>query len=377
MWPFSGAALNELVQSHTAVSRLDVIRGGKSAYTLVVTAGSISAQANRSTLRNMTATATDPTGQLSGSDINDLLNPYSCQVAPYRGVVIPSTGALVYAPLGVYQLTNRSVTGDGSIDITGQDRAIIYQGGMTATLAISSGTPIETAIQKLLVTRNRALQFRTWNTGFTTGPLIFAPDIDVWKEAQTLAQSVGGYLYHDRRGLLTFSPALPTNARPMRSYTEGDGLLLGVKRAENSDTIHNVVVVEKEAGSTIRATMQDTDPTSPTFAGGKYGRRVLTIQNPHVGTVTQAQQAARNELMKQLGRSETVSIDVVPDPTLDPLDPITVNRPSASLKNTGLTIDTITLPLDVQSPMNIVCRKYLLTQDGTQVSLPSDPLTVA
>lgn len=368
-WAFSGPARNELTQSHTAASRVDVIRGGQAVFSLAVVSGSVNTEAGRSVLSNMSSVVIDSTGQLSGSDANDLLNPYNCQVAPYRGVYVPSTGKYEYAPLGLYQLTGRTVSGDGSISLVGQDRSIIYQGAMTASLAIAANTPIESAIQQLLITRNRALQMRTWITGFKCGPLIFAPDIDVWKEAQTLAASVGGHLHHDRRGLLVFKPTLG-HPRPVRTFSVGDGILLGTTRTEDSDTIHNVVTVEQEAGSAIRATVADTNPASPTYYLGKYGRRVVTIQNPHVSTVLQAQQAARTQLVYELGRSESVTITVVPDPTLDVMESITVNRPTADLANRGLVIESTTVPLGVTEAMTITCRKFILTENGQQVDAP-------
>lgn len=370
MWPFPGAARNELAQSHTALSKVVILRAGKGVLPLTAVTGNVNTDTGRSTMRNLTATLTDPTGALSGADIDDMLNPYQAEVAAYRGVYVPSTGQSVYAPVGVYQLTARQVTGLGSIDITGQDRAIIYQGSMTTALTVSGGTPTEVAIQQLLIARNPGLQMRTWITGFTCGPLVYPPDINVWNEAQLLAQSAGGWLYHDRQGVLVFGPLLPASARPVSRYSEGDGLLLEVTRTEDSDTIHNVVVVEKAAGSAIRAVVMDTDPTSPTYAGGKYGKRVLTIQNQAVGTIQQAQQVARNQLIQELGRSETVALTVVPDPTLDVMEAITVNRPTADLYNRGLVVATIDMPLAVTDPMHITCRKFILTEDGQQVDVP-------
>lgn len=378
VWPFTGAGLNQLRQSHTAVSRALILRGGKPVAYMNTVDGNVNADADRSVMRNAAATVVDTTGVLSGANANDLLNPYNCEVVLYRGVQYGTAAHPIqeFAPLGVFQLTGRQVTGDGEVQITGQDRSIIYQGPMTAALTIDAGTPTETAINQLLVTRNRGLQIKTWKTGFTCGPLIFGSDIDVWKEAQTLAQSAGGRLFHDRVGLLTFAPALPAaNPRAVRRWAVGDGLLLGVTRQEDSDTIRNVVVAQQQAGSDVRAVVMDTNPTSPTYAYGKYGFRVATITNANISTVAQATQVARNELVRQLGRSETVSISIVPDPTIDPLDALTVYRPSADLTNRTVLAQTVTIPLGADQAMTIACRKFLLTEDGQQLDTAPEMTT--
>jgi Domain of unknown function (DUF5047) len=369
--------MNQLRQSHTSVSRALILRAGRPVAYMLAVEGNVSSDADRSVMRNASATVVDPYGQLSGADANDLLNPYNCEVVLYRGVQYGSSSnpTVEYAPLGVFQLTGRQVTGDGEVQITGQDRSIVYQGPMTAALTIDANTPIETAIIKLLVTRSPGLRIKTWKTGFTCGPLIYAPDIDVWKEAQTLAQSAGIRLFHDRVGLLNLAPALPTGLRSVRRWAEGDGLLLGVTRQEDSDTIRNVVVAEREAGSLIRAVVMDTNPRSPTYAYGKYGFRVVTITNASIGSITQAQQVARNELVRQLGRSETVSLSIVPDPTLDPLDPITLYRPNADLTNRTVLTQTTTIPLGADQAMTVGCRKFLLTEDGQQLDVAPEMTT--
>jgi len=361
MWPMSGAARLELSRSHTAATKLEVLHSGRPVHELVVTGGSVTAQVGRSVMRNASATAVDPAGQLTGGDLQDLLSPYDCEIAPWRGVRTPA--GIEWAPLGVFGLTGRRVAGDGSVELSGQDRAMTYQGPMSGALAVPGGTPVEEAITRLLVTRQPGVQMRSWHTGFTCGPLLYRPDIDVWAEARKLAQSVGGWLHHDRLGRLVFSPLLPTTTTPVARYADGDGVLVEASRSEDADTIHNVVVVRSTDG-TIQAVAEDTDPTSPTYAGGRYGRRVTVITNPHVSSVEQAQQAATTALLRELGRSETAALQIVPNPALDPLDAVAVHRPSAGLLDRVLVIDSLTVPLLATELMTLGCRKYLLTRDG-------------
>lgn len=239
-----------------------------------------------------------------------------------------------------------------------------YQVPLSDTLAIPGGTPVEDAIVSLLSRANPGISILTMDTGYTCGPLIFDPDIDVWGEAQELAESVGARLFHDRTGQCVLAPVGPAGRYPAAAYREGDGLLLGLERAEDSDTIRNVVVATSPDGL-IKAVVADEDPSSPTFAGGRYGWRPTEISNQHFSSLQQAQQAAAARLLYELGRSETVSFTAVPDPGLDVEDIVTVHRPRAGLVDRGLVVASIDMPLAAGEPMTVGCRKSVLAPDGT------------
>lgn len=249
-----------------------------------------------------------------------------------------------------------------------------YQGPMTGSLAIGAGTPIEAAIARLLAARNPGVTFsQNWVTGFTVGPLLFEADIDVWKEAQSLAKSVGGWLYHDRTGGLVFSSILPATRTPAKRYATGEATgLVSVTRQEDSDTIRNIVVVESAktaTGGVIRAVAEDLDAASPTYSRGRYGRRPKTITNEHIGSLAQAEQMAATELVRELGRSETASLTAVVDPRLDPLDVLVVNRPRSGLFNRGMVAVSVEIPLG-DGVMSIGLQKSVLAQDGTVLEVP-------
>jgi hypothetical protein len=376
MWPWSDSAAAALTRSHTAVSRVDIWQSGRpTGVSLVAVGGSVSTDADRPVRRNLTCTLVDPTGELSTGDVDDLLDPYECEIAPWRGVQYrDAAGNKVteLAPQGVFQLTGRDVddSPDGlTIRLTGQDRAMRYQGPMSSALAISGGTLIEDAIAALAATRQPGVSMSAMSTGYPTGPLVFQPDEDVWSAMQKLAESVGGVVYHDRTGQLVFALRGPTNDNAVAAYAEGDGLLLSVSRTEDSDTIKNVVVAEAPSGL-IRAVVEDDDPFSPTYAGGRYGRRVHTLVNPHFSSVTQAQQAATARLAYELGRSETVTFSAVVDPGLDVDEVVTVHRPRAGLTQRGVVVASTEVPLSCEEAMSVGCRQSRLAPDGKVLREP-------
>jgi hypothetical protein len=370
---FSTAALTELGRSNTKATRVDVLQGGRAAYTLEVVSGQVTVDVDRAVRRNLSCSLVDPTGSLTEGDVDDLLNPYDCEIAPYRGVM--AAGVAELAPQGVFQLTARDVvdTDDGLvISLDGQDRAMGYQGGMGSALSISAGTPVETAIQLLLASRNPLLNLLSLNTGYTCGPLLYAPDIDVWREASDLAASVGAQLFHDRTGLCVLAHTGPAPTTSVARFAEGDGLLMSVDRKEDSDTIQNVVVAQSTNGAIVYEAA-DTNPASPTFSGGRYGRHVAKpVISQHIQSLQQAKQVATTRLAYELGRSETVTFTAVPNPALDVNEVVTVDRPRVGLTDRGLVVATISMPLASDGVMQVGCRSTTLSADG-QV-LPVDSL---
>lgn len=367
-----------LLRGHTAVSRVDVLHDGKVAYTLTPTAGSVAVEADAPVRRSLSCSLVDSAGSLTRADletlipdpsliegnVGDPLNAYECEIAPYRGVRV--AGVDEFEPLGVFRLTGRVLTDSDAgltIRLTGQDRAMGYQVPMSRPLPINAGTPVESAIQKLLAMVQPGVTVLSMRTGHTCGPLLFEPDINVWAEAQKLAESVGARLFHDRTGRCVLAPAGTASDRPVARYAEGDGLLLDVDTSEDSDTIRNVVVAENEDGS-ISVEVADNDSTSPTYHRGRYGRHVYPLKNPHIHSIAQATQAATARLAYELGRSETVKVTTVVHPGRDVDEVITVHRPRSGLVDRGLVVATLDIPLSVTDAMSIGCRESRLAQDG-------------
>jgi hypothetical protein len=368
MYPKSAECAGLLRQSHSPVAVLDVLHGGRAVAQLAFTGGTVNVQGGRSVTRNFSGTVIDPSG---GTDIAGLFEPFDCEVMPRRGVLL-ADGSWELAPQGVFRLTKRDVGDLGTYVVSGQDRAVIYQGPMDNAVAISGGTPIETAIRRLLVTRNRNLVMHDWVTGFTCGPLLYPPDANVWDEALDLAKSVGGILQHDRNGELVFEPGMPVSDEPSAIYAYGGGVLLDATRSEDYDTVRNVVVVESsKAGyaGVIRATAEDTDPISPTYAGRL--RRPVTLTNQHVGSIGQAQQMAATELARVLGRSEETSVTVVPDPFIDANDVILTDYPAKGIYKRSMIVAGFSVPLTVDAPMTLQCRRSLVGRDGRLIDIGS------
>ncbi len=375
MWWWSPAAERERTArgGHTVATKVEILHGGAWAYTLKATGGEVSTTSRSSVRASVDCALVDPTGALGRGDVGDLLNADECEIAPYRGVEHGPLGQRVkeYAPLGVFGLTGHELddTPDGlTIRLTGQDRALIYQGQMLNALTIPRGTPIEIAVQMLLSTRNPGLTVLSMRTGFTCGPLLYPSTTNVWDAARELAASVGGTLFHDRTGQCVFAMAGPQSDDPVASYSESAGQLTAVKKKVDTDTIFNVVIAESPDGR-IRAVASDLDPTSRTYAKGRYGSRPApTLVNQHFHSVDQAMQAAVARLDYELGRTETYSFAGPPDAGQYVEEVVTLYRPRLGLFHRGLVVDELDMPLQVGdgdgAPMSVRCRSSRLARSG-------------
>lgn len=367
MWTATSAGMrSQLAQSHIWAGKINVLHGGRAIASLAPSVGQVAREAGRAVFSNMNATLTDPTGVLNAEEVNALLTPADTEIAVYRGCMV--NGKPEYAPMGIFQLTEREVTPQGAVAVVGLDRAVMYQGGMTGSVVIPGNTRIEDAIIQVLASRNRNVSMIPWRTGYFCGPLVYSPEINVWDAALDLAKAAGGTLYHNRIGQLIFAPSLPVSNRPVGRWATGDGLLKKTNRKEKVDGIHNIVVVQSTktaTGGMIEAVAQDLNPKSPTFTGGRYGRRPAEpIINQHITSVQQAQQIATIELARELGHLETIDITGVPDCLRDPMDMVTLNVPAKKLYERNVVIESLAVPLGVRGEMTVVMRQSIITADG-------------
>lgn len=376
MWTgWSPWAANQLLQSHTAVSRIDILRNSRRIYTLDTIDGDVVAEDHRPILRNLAASLIDPSGNYDEDGIIDFLSPSDLELAPYRGVADISRGIYEYAPLGIFRITDADVDSDGTVRVTGQDRATIYQGAMSDALAINGNTPVEQAIMILLARRNPQLTLYSWQTNFTCGPLLYAADINVWDQALELARAAGGWLWHDRYGRLIFGPSAPASTRPVTRYAYGDGRLIKATPGGDVTDVHNIIIAlstNTATGSPIVAVVKDTDPNSPTNIYGSLGERPKTVPNQHISSVEQGQQVATDELVRELGKSQTIEVETIVDPARDPGDVVLVHDPEVGLIERAATAKGVRIPLGVTSSMNTTMNRSILTRDGRILNVPED-----
>lgn len=149
-------------------------------------------------------------------------------------------------------------------------------------------------------------------------------------------------------GVLTYSLP-PAAAAPAEiSYTETGGTVLSAKDSGSRDGIANVVVARGEntgdpARPPVTAVAQDSDPTSPTYSGGPYGRVVEFFTSPLMGTTAQCFAAATTVLERRLATARAVPLETLPDPRVRPGVRAEFTRTDGTVMSGRLT--TTVLPL--------------------------------
>lgn len=157
---------------------------------------------------------------------------------------------------------------------------------------------------------------------------------DRWTQIKSLADALGGWIYNDQLGRWCGAKFPALVSTPVAYYKSGDyEVLENSTSADDRDSIYNVVYVRYEHpadGSSV-AVAEDTDPASPTYIGGPYGRQVKEITNDVVANETDAQDVA-DELLSQFLYSGTLlEVSSVWNPLMIPGDHVEVELPDGTL----------------------------------------------
>lgn len=160
----------------------------------------------------------------------------------------------------------------------------------------------------------------------------------VWEEdpgraLDDLAKGANAIWLPDRAGgfSVNTNPYTLTSAPPsVLSVTDGeDGVLVQMRHVKSREGIYNsvTVVAERTDGfAPIRVTVRDTDPTSPTYWGGAFGKQNLVVKTQTVSTRAAATLIAQRLLSQYLALARSWSITMPPGvgQVLDPGDVIAV-----------------------------------------------------
>lgn len=184
---------------------------------------------------------------------------------------------------------------------------------------------------------------------------------DPWQDDQELATAVGCEVFVDAAGVFVFRQVPdPRYGEPVWTIDEdANPTFTQADKELNDDPVRNYVVVKGESTSSqnpVSAYAFDGDPNSPTYVGGKLGKRVTTVTIQSITTQEQAQAAANGILFNSLGLADQVTITCVPMPALEPGDIVKVKI--GDIKVDGLyLINRITIPLSQADSMEIVCYR--------------------
>lgn len=324
--------------------------------------GTVSADRGDAMRRRATMTIADPTGSMVPTSSTDYLSPGavgSYEVRLFRGLRWRNTsGALVeeYIQQGRFRVMDFTSNDSGdslALDVVMVDRSdLVSQAKIEDVYIQASGLDYPSAIKALLKAQVPSLTDADFSfvTDTTACPrIVLEAGSDPWAAAIEWAKSIGCELFINAAGVFVLQPEPdPLTAPIVATYVEGAGTrLLGVNRRLTRERTRNRIIVSGESSALItqvRYTATDTDPASPTYYGGSFGKVPDFITSPLVTTSAQALAMAEAQLLKTKGLVESVKFDQIVDARHEVGDMVTIVRARAGVAS-NFIMERMQMPL--------------------------------
>lgn len=352
MRPVSDAFLRTLRGSHRMDARATVVSGfptGVNPTGEVVPIESGDVQFDASAKIRSTLDLAVP-GTYWPDEPTDLLNPYGNEVFVERAVVLGG-GQRVWVSQGYFRIESpeQDNAPDGLVRVAAKDRmAGIIDARLEAPIQFGPNTSVASVFTTLVldVYPTAAIEY-DFDAGAVTFPGNHLAEEDRHGFLAEIVRALGKVWFWDYRGVLRVEDA-PSAAVPVWEVNAGeDGVLVTLSRERTREGIYNAVVAVGEApggGTPVRAVARDLNLASPTRWGGPFGKVPRYYSSPFITTTEQASTAAAAMQRRVLGLPYSVTFESVPNPALEPLDPVRITYSSRKRAEVHV-IEKLTIPL--------------------------------
>lgn len=159
------------------------------------------------------------------------------------------------------------------------------------------------------------------------------------------------------------------DVQPVATYKEasdGDtfGAITSYGLSMSRENVFNVVTGvsdQPDGAEPLRASIRDTNILSPTYVGGKFGRRVLKVELPSAATGAVVTHGTANALRRSRASAEALPWEMIPDPALELGDVVQLDIDGRRLLR---VLAEFTVPLTEAGSMTCSGRTIVLP-DGT------------
>lgn len=360
MWPLSAKAQLALAQSHRIKLRATAY-GSFGTLEFPIYGGGMTCD-SKSQVRRTAATTTNLANW--PRDPRGVLAPLGTEIQVDYGIVLPG-GVVEWVPQIRGLLTEatrqRPISSNGSFPIKIVDRAArVAEDRLVAPAQTVSGAQTVVEIRRLIQ--------ETLGIGVPvvdrTGSTQVAPILDIererWAEGvEKLADSIGAEVFFDPQGNGVIRPQPQITDTPVWTVSSGPGgIMLSKEDVLTRELVYNGVVVTGERAdgtAPVTATVWDTDPTSPTYYLGPFGKKPRFYANPQLTTVPQCQAAGAALLARVKGLNAKTKLTAVVNPALESGD-VVLGRDRADKTIQAHILDTVTVPWVVQESQPIESR---------------------
>lgn len=334
MRPVSERFLRTIAGSHTAIFRARVVSPGQTGVDpdgteLSILGGDVKLDAGAD-IRSTVELQVDGRGQWPSSSTSELV-PYGNELFIERGVAYGG-GATEWVSLGYFRINDveQDDAPDGPIRITGTDRmSMIVDAKLTSIKQYAATAQYEDVVSDLVLDAYPAAVIE-WDDSDVatdaTGRTIIIEE-DRYAKLKELVTGLGKIMFFDYRGVLLIRTP-PAADDPVWIVSRGEGgVLVQASRSLSREGVYNGVLAVGEALDTeppARGLAVDSGASSPTRWGGPFGKVPRTFASPVLTTDAQARLAAATILRRSLGLPYNVDFTAVPNPALEPDDPVAV-----------------------------------------------------
>jgi len=374
MWAGMTAAANTaLQQSHSMAARITITSPGYQRITLPISDGTVTYDASSQTRRTATLTC-DPA--LWPNKPTDMLAPWGSYGYIEYGIGL-SNGTYFWVPLGRFYLTQterqRPIQSNSGLTVTLQDQqSRIAEDRAQTPLQTVSGATCVAEISRIIKLTDPDIVVTDLTGDVTVAPQIIISQ-DKWQDGiEKLADAIGAEVFTSQDGngfIIRYQPTLTST--PVWSVRTGPGANL----VQSQDTVtragvYNVFVISgtRADGTTpVQSIVQDTDPNSPTYVNGLFGRRTRYYYSALLKTVPQCTKTGQAFLDRVKGFSVNPVFQQLVNPALDAGDVILYYQDD---KNTGSNLTGIPVLLSkVVTPLG---PDKLQELDGQVYQLPDE-----
>lgn len=301
---------------------------------------------------------------------DDDLAPYGHEIYVERGIAY-GNGNKEWVGLGYFRINavSQSEVPEGAIEIDAADRMAGVIDARFLTPRQFPSTWTREQLVHTLVTEvypDATIQWDDSGAAAATTGRNIVEERDRFKVLKDLITSAGKIGYFNHQGVFVVKTPQPLTGAPVWEVDAGrQGVLVEMSRAITREGIYNVVVASGEATDTtppVTAIVADIDPTSPTRYGGPFGPVPRFYSSSFITTRDQASIAAASLLRTSLGLPYSIDLSSIANPALEPDDVIAVKYPKnshvvQSLRTEKHIVDSVTIPLDPDNPVQIETRK--------------------
>lgn len=330
---------------------------------ITITAGDVKLDAGA----KIRATVDLTTSRSWPASSSDALAPYGGELFVERGIAY-GNGTTEYVSQGYFRLEDVEQKSLQELRrIAASDRmAGIVDAQLLAPVQFGAGALLGTVVDQLVreVYPSVVIEWDDTTDQEPIGRQLVA-DRDRYGFLADIVTSAGKTWSFDHRGVLVIRE-LPDPTDPVLDVAGGEGgVLVTMGRQLTRSGVYNAVVATGEAPDTAapaRGVVIDGNPASPTFFHGPFGPVPRFYGSPLLTTDAQATKAATTLLRQALGLPYSVDFDAVPNPSLEPLDPVRIVRPATA--DEVHVIDQLTIPLTPAGAMKATTREQTLVQIG-------------